>query len=139
MKRDEGSVLVLAIGFMVLVILTATTAVDIASMWVTRSALDAMSDGAALAGAQAIDVSRVYAVGVGDRLRIDPAGARSRVHAYVAAARLQAPDVSIVAIEVRDTSVKVTLKAPSRLPFGYLLAGESTLVRSAARGVNDVR
>jgi Putative Flp pilus-assembly TadE/G-like len=116
---DDGSVLLLVVGMVVLLVLLVTVVVDVTALFLARKDLLAAADGAALAGAQAVDAERLYTDGVGaGPLPLDPAEAERAARAYVAdtgvghgLARL---DVEVVAT---GTTVTVRLEGIARLPF----------------------
>lgn len=83
LRRDDGSILVLSLGFIVICILALAVVVDASTVFLARRALQAQADGAALAGAQAIDLGAYYADGAASRIRLDPAGIRSAVERHV--------------------------------------------------------
>ena len=61
MRQDEGSILVLSLGFIVVCILAVAVVVDASAMFLERRSLQARADSAALAGAQAVDLTDYYA------------------------------------------------------------------------------
>jgi Flp pilus assembly protein TadG len=83
MLRDEGGqvavlVVVMALGLMAMAGLVA----DGGSLFAARRNLQALADGAARAGAMAIDVGEFRSSG-GTVVRLDPAAARRRAEAYL--------------------------------------------------------
>ena len=54
-------------------------------LWLQRRSLQATLDGAALAGAQSVDLPTVYAGGAHGDLRLNATSARAAVRTYVAA------------------------------------------------------
>ena len=56
MRQDEGSILVLSLGFIVVCILAVAVVVDASAMFLERRSLQARADSAALAGAQAVKI-----------------------------------------------------------------------------------
>lgn len=139
--RDDGSIMVLAIGMTVVVAAMLTVAVNIAAVWEQRTALNSLADGAALAGAQAVDRDAVFTQGLGAQLVLDPPQARRRVRAYVARAAGASGlgDVTVERIVVERTAVVVTLRADARAPFGYFLPDAASSLRATARGINKLR
>lgn len=116
---DQGSVLILTIGFAVLLMLFIAVVVDSSKLFLTRRGLASLADGAAVAAAQDVDVATIYRSPSGEALPLLAARARADVDAYV---RRTAPetgltDVQIVATEVVGTDVRVTLTARSMLPL----------------------
>ena len=142
MTRDEeGSVLVLGIGLTVVVAAMLTVAVNIAVLWEQRTSLNSLADGAALAGAQAVDRSAVFTQGLEAALVLDPPEARRRVREYInrAARSSGLAGVTVERITVERTAVTVTLTAPPRAPFGYFMPSQPRQLRATARGINRLR
>ncbi len=115
---DEGSVLVLSLGFIVICILALGVVVDASTVFLARRALQAQADSAALAGAQAIDLGAYYADGAASRIRLDPSGIRSAVERHV---RRDPGDARLTAVSLRDDIVLVSMTDRVRPPFsGWL-------------------
>jgi hypothetical protein len=117
-RRDEGSILVLSLGFIVICILALAVVVDASTVFLARRALQAQADGAALAGAQAIDLGAYYADGASSRIRLDPAGIRGAVERHV---RRDPGSGRLTSVSLRDDVVAVTMADRVRPPFsGWL-------------------
>ena len=131
---DRGSVLPLIIGLVAIVITLVTVVTDVGSLWLQWRALQATADGAALAGAQAVDLRTVYAHGARGVLPLDPASARQSVRAFLAAApeakRLNGFRLSSVRLTTGTVQVRVTSTA--RLPFLSALSGRGITIVAEA-------
>ena len=129
------------IGLAIATLMVFTTSANIAAIWGTRNYLDGIADGAALAGAQAIDTNSVYVNGLGSNLVLSEPLARTRVEQYVVAsgARIQTANFKVKSIRVTGRSVTVAVQAEPRLPFGYLLPVSRPVVVSAAKAINKVQ
>lgn len=115
---DDGSILVLSLGFIVICILALAVVVDASSVFLARRALQAQADAAALAGAQAIDLDAYYAEGAASRIRLDPAGIRAAVERHV---RRDPGRGHLASISLRDDMVLVSMSDRVRPPFsGWL-------------------
>jgi len=115
---DDGSILVLSLGFIVICILALAVVVDASSVFLARRALQAQADAAALAGAQAIDLDAYYAEGAASRIRLDPAGIRAAVERHV---RRDPGQGHLASISLRDDMVLVSMSDRVRPPFsGWL-------------------
>jgi hypothetical protein len=115
---DEGSILVLSLGFIVICILALAVVVDASTVFLARRALQAQADTAALAGAQAIDVDAYYSGGADTRIRLDPAGIRTAVERHV---RRDPGDGRLTAVSLRNDIVLVSMTDRVRPPFsGWL-------------------
>jgi hypothetical protein len=115
---DEGSILVLSLGFIVICILALAVVVDASSVFLARRALQSQADAAALAGAQAIDLGAYYASGAAPRIVLDPTGIRAAVERHV---RRDPGDARLTGIALRDDVVLVSMTDRVRPPFsGWL-------------------
>ena len=134
-RGDDGSVLPLVIGVVVLVLMLLTVVTDTGVLWLQRRSLQATVDGAALAGAQAVDLAAVYAGGAHGDLRLDPGSARSAVRTYAAAvpsSRLLS-SFRVTTIRVSVATVTVRAQAVARPPFLAWLTGRGvTMVAEAS-------
>ena len=126
-QREEGSVLILTIGFAVVIMLLVAVVVDASKLFLTRRALASVADGAAVSAAQDVDPSAVYASPSGEALPLSPAKVTADVQAYVrrAAAETGLTDLRVVAVGVLGPDVTVTLSARSVLPLVGLVVGPS--------------
>lgn len=117
-RRDEGSILILSLGFIVICILALAVVVDASSVFLARRSLQAQADAAALAGAQAIDLDAYYSSGASPRIRLDPRRIRSAVERQV---RRDPGDARLVSVSLRDDVVIVAMRDRVRPPFsGWL-------------------
>ena len=115
---DDGSILVLSLGFIVICILALAVVVDASTVFLARRALQSQADAAALAGAQAIDVDAYYSGGADARIRLDPAGIRRAVERHV---RRDPGDGRLAAVSLRNDIVLVAMTDRVRPPFsGWL-------------------
>ncbi len=131
---DAGSVLPLVIGVVVLVVSLVTVVTDVSVLWLQRRSLQATVDGAALAGAQAVDLRTVYAGGARGDLPLDPPAVRAAVRAYVSAVPSARRLVSfrVTAVRVSGATVTVRAQALARPPFLSWLTGSGVTVVAEA-------
>lgn len=116
--RDKGSILVLSLGFIVICILALAVVVDASTVFLARRALQSQADGAALAGAQAIDLEAYYARGASARIELDASGIRAAVERH---ARRDPGDGRLTGVTLRGDVVEVTMTDRVRPPFsGWL-------------------
>lgn len=130
MKRDEGSVLLLAIGAVVVAALAALVIFDASSLYMRKTALLTHADNVAIAAAQAIDVDALYQ----GEFRLDPASAVRVAHSAVAGtidARLR--DIRLEQIDVAATEVQVTLSAAVPAPLSRIAGVRTVRIRASAR------
>ena len=134
LRDDEGSVLLLGIGLVVVCLLAMVIVVDASSAFLQRRALMSLADGAALAGAQAIDLDHYYAHGASTGTRLSSAGVAAAARAHLASA---GSEVTIEQIATDGVQVRVRLSAPVRLPF--LGLGRTEVVRAQGSARLDYR
>ncbi len=122
--RDDGVVSVLILGYTVLVLLLISVVAGASAVHLQRERLIALSDGAALDAADALDVSSYYVDGARPDARGMPltdAGVAASVSAYLArspqAARLDGLAVIAPTGSPDGRSAVVSLQARARLPI----------------------
>jgi Flp pilus assembly protein TadG len=81
--REEGSILILAIGFLVIAMLLVWAVLDASAVFLDRRDLADAADGAALDAAQEVDLDAIYAHGVGVDLPLDPTAVDRELAAWV--------------------------------------------------------
>ena len=129
-ESEEGSILVLVVGTVVLLAMLSAVVVDAGRLYLSRRALDGVTDAAALAGAQAIDLDAVYDGRGGRDLVLDEPAVRAAVAQYLETADAEGAvrGFRVTAIEVGDEEVTVRTTATVRLPFvGPFTGGSSTV------------
>lgn len=127
---DRGSALILGIGLLVVCLTGVAVLADASVALLQRQRLLALADGAALAGAQAIDLDAYYARGATESTALDPGAADAAVRRHLAAAAVA--ETRLVAVASDGTDVLVTLAGPIRTPFlGALVDGEITVASRA--------
>jgi uncharacterized membrane protein len=135
LRDDEGSILLLTLGFAVIALALVLVVADASKVFLTRRSLVSAADGAALAGVQTLDRKAFYAGKGGDDLPLDADAAVAAVNAYVADAGLddEYVDFEVVDVQVDAGEVTVTLRARSRLPFGaYVGRPDGVVVEATA-------
>jgi uncharacterized membrane protein len=116
---EQGSVLLLILGLVVLAGLFVTIVIDVSALFLQRRELIAAADGAALAGAQAIDEEALYTSGLPEEgaLVLDQSRARSAVLDYLTNNGLTNDYPSLeIRVDTTPTTVSVRLSATVRLP-----------------------
>jgi len=116
---DNGSVLLLVLGLVVLAALFVTVVMDVSALFLDRRELIAAADGAALAGAQAVDEAELYTKGLPESgpLTLDQARARAAVNSYLATTGLLTRyEGLVVEIDTTSSTVSVRLQATVQLP-----------------------
>ena len=140
-RGDGGSVLLLGVGLVVACGLAVTVLADVSSALIQRQRLLALADGAALAGAQAIDLPSYYAEGATQSTRLDPRQVAAAVREHLEESGGNALDgLHTERVSADSGSVTVALTAPLDLPFFDDLLPQDIEVESTARlGYRDYR
>ena len=140
MRRDDGTVLITALGGVLVVLLVTLVLADTSNLFMRRAALLTVADNAALAAANAVDVAAIYNAGVGDALPLDPQAARALAQAAVDGvddARLT--DVRLEAVQVEAGAVEVTVSAAVPALISGLATDGSVRIRATAAAVMPTR
>ena len=135
MKRDEGSVLLLVIGFAGLLLMLVAVVADVSAVVLAKRSVASAADGAAVSAAQALDLDALYARGLDSgRIPLDEASAGTRVAAYEAQAAQSQPGLELVVDITPDgTTAVVRGVRMVDLPFGRMLGFEPVRVEAEAR------
>ena len=131
-RRDErGQMSLMIIGFMLVVMMAIAAVTDASAAYLQHSGLATVADGAALAGADALDEDLVYQQGLGDEPTLDPALAEERIRAYlrVTGAYDRFPGLRWVP-RVTGNQVVVQVSAPLDLPLNVPGAQGTALITS---------
>ena len=131
---DEGSILLLTLGFAIVAMALVLVVTDASKVFLTRRSLVSAADAAALAGAQSLDREQFY-TGKTDTLPLDATAAADAVRTYIDDADLAQTytDFELVSVEVADGEVTVTVRARSLLPFGsYVGHPDGVVVEATA-------
>ena len=116
MRRDEGSVLLLVIGFAGIMLVMVAVVADVSAVVLAKRSVATAADGAAVSAAQALDLDAVYDRGLGEQLPLSTGDAGARVAAYEAQARGQQPGLRLV-LRLEERTAVVTGSRTVRLPF----------------------
>lgn len=127
--REQGSIMVLTLGFVVVCILAVAVVVDASSVFLQRRSLQAAVDSAALTGAQAIDLDDYFARGAADGVRLDPVAVNVAVRGFLAGV----DGVRFESVRIEGDEVVVRARSRVRPPFsGWLTpSGAHTLTAEA--------
>jgi hypothetical protein len=137
--RDErGQISVMIIGFVLIVMITIAAVTDASAAYLRHSGLDTVADGAALAGADALDEQMVYAQGLGESPTLDRALAEQRIEDYLRStgAYRRFPGLSVQA-RITDNTVVVEVTATLHLPLAVPGAQRSARIRSTGAAELD--
>lgn len=133
MRSERGSVLLFGVGLIGVCLLAIAVVADVSAAFLQRRALTALADGAALAGAQAIDLDTYYAQGATVGTALNPEGVATAVRSYLATgdATRHFPGFRIERIDSGSHIVDVAVQAPARLMFFPEVAGPIRVVGRA--------
>ncbi|MDP9465891.1 MAG: pilus assembly protein TadG-related protein [Actinomycetota bacterium] len=116
MTRDEGSVLLLVIGFAGILLTLVAVVADVSAVVLAKRSLASAADGAAVSAVQALDLDAVYDEGLGDQIPLSTGDARARVAAYEGQMRRQQLGLRLV-VRLEGRTAVVTGSRVVRLPF----------------------
>jgi uncharacterized membrane protein len=133
-RDDDGTVLSLVIGAVVIVLSLVTVVTDVGVLWLQRRSLQATLDGAALAGAQSVDLPTVYAGGANGDLRLNATSARAAVRTYLAAVPSSKQPTSFRVTQVRVVTTTITVRgtAVAHPPFLSWITGSGVTITAQA-------
>jgi len=112
MREESGQVAVLVVVMALGLMAIAGLVADGGSMFAARRDLQGLADGAARAGAMAVDVNEFRASG-GRMVRLDPETARQRAEAYLVASGFTGSEV----VQANQQTVIVTVKEEKPTSF----------------------
>ncbi|MCU1432474.1 MAG: Protein of unknown function rane [Actinotalea sp.] len=131
---DEGTVLVLLLGFTAVLLLMVAVVVNVSSVILAKRGLASAADGAAVAAAQELDLDAVYARGLGERIPLDPQRVGGRVEQYEREAEPGQPGLELRGdVSPDGTTAVVRAVRLVELPFGRILGFEPVRVQAEAR------
>ena len=131
-RRDDGTVLVLVIGFAFLLVIMVAVVVNVSAVVLAKRAVASAADGAAISAAQSLDVEALYRQGLREQVPLSLAEARGRVATYSTQAEVSQPGLALV-VRVDGRTAVVTATRTVRLPFPVPGSTASVLVESVAR------
>ncbi len=131
-RRDDGTVLVLVIGFAFILVVMVAVVVNVSAVVLAKRGVASAADGAAVSAAQSLDVEALYRDGLRQQLPLNLAEARGRVATYNAQAEAQQPGLALV-VRLDGRTAVVTATRTVRLPFPVPGSTGSVLVESVAR------
>ena len=132
---DEGTILVLLLGFTAVLLLMVAVVVNVSSVILAKRGVVSAADGAAVSAAQSLDLDALYAGGLATgRIPLDAREAAGRVAAYQAGAQSGQPGLRLRLARIDDgTTVVVQGVRMVELPFGRLLGFRPVRVEAEAR------
>jgi uncharacterized membrane protein len=133
-EDDEGSILILTLGYAILAIAVILVCVDATSLYLAQKRLDALADAAALAGA---DGFTLVVEGGEPRAQLTSASVREQADAIVAAV---GPTAVVVEADTPDgVSARVTVAAAWRPPIVALFVPDGVALEATATSRTALR
>lgn len=130
--REQGTVTVMTIGFLVLIALLTVVVVDSSAAFLERQRLNNLADGAALAAADGLDEAGFYA---GRSIVLDPGEARQLVGDYLAGEGIRTVDVATDGDTVSvylERDLDLVLAPPGWAPSTTIVAEATSQLRRAS-------
>ncbi|CUR59516.1 conserved exported hypothetical protein [metagenome] len=136
-RAEHGQVSLMIVGFMLVIVLVIAAITDASAAYLQHSGLDTVADGAALAGADALDAQVAYAGGVGDTPALDARLAEARIRDYLATTRAHERFSGLtVHSSVVDNTIVVRVQARLDLPLPLPGTEDSAII--AATGAAEL-
>lgn len=134
-RDDEGTVLVLLLGFTAVLLLLVAVVVNVSAVVLAKRGVVSAADGAAVSAAQSLDLEALYAGGLSTgRVPLDEGEAAARVAAYASDAQDGQPGLQLRLARVdAGTTVVVQGLRMVELPFGRILGFAPVRVEAEAR------
>jgi uncharacterized membrane protein len=134
-RDDDGTILVLVLGFVAVLLLMVAVVVNVSVVILAKRGLVSAADGAAVTAAQSLDLETLYAGGLSEEgIPLDTGLAVQRVAEYEAVAAVGQPGLQLVLDRIDGgTTVVVRGVRPVPLPFGRMLGSRPVLVEAEAQ------
>ena len=135
LQDDEGTILVLLLGFTAVLLLMVAVVVNVSAVILAKRGVVSAADGAAVSAAQALDLDALYGGGLASgRIPLDARDAAGRVAAYQAGAQAGQPGLQLRVARIEGgTTVVVRGSRVIELPFGQILGFRPVTVEAEAR------
>lgn len=131
---DEGSVLILTLGYAILALMTVLVCVDATSLYLAQKRLDALADAAALAGADGFTLQVVE-----DEPRAELTSSQVREQAAALVSQI-APEALLVSAGTPDgVSARVTVAGQWHPPVLTLFVPEGVALEATATSRTALR
>ena len=132
-EGDDGTILVLVLGFTALLLVLVAVVVDVSAVILAKRGASSAADGAAIAASQQLDQSAVYSNGLGSAIPLSADDVRDVVAAYGERAAEAQHGLELSAdLDATQTTATVTARREVRLPFsGWLGIGSVTVTAVA--------
>jgi Flp pilus assembly protein TadG len=132
-QGDDGTILVLVLGFTALLLVLVAIVVDVSAVILAKRGAASAADGAAIAASQQLDETSVYANGLGEAIPLSLDEVREIVAVYAARAAEGQQGLQMTAgLDAGQTTATVTATREVRLPFSGWLGVRSVTVTAVA-------
>jgi Flp pilus assembly protein TadG len=130
---DDGTILVLVLGFAAVLLLLVAVVVDVSAVILAKRGAASAADGAAVAAAQQLDQNAVYQNGLTDAIPLSPAAVDDVVSTFAQRAAQSQQGLQLAAsLDPTQTTATVVATRDVRLPFtGWLGIGQVTVTAVA--------
>lgn len=135
-RGDDGTVLLLVVGFAVVLMALVGVVVDVTAVLLAKRGVASAADGAAVAAAQQLDEEAFYAGGVAGRVPLSPQQVAATVAQYAAATGQ--PGLQLQGAVEGGTTAVVRAQRVVPLPVSGWLAQDAVTVRAVARARSPV-
>lgn len=134
LRAERGSMIPLALGFLIITTTLLTVVTDVGSMWLARRSLQAAVDGAALAGSREVDLAAIYSGRSRGPLLLDAPAAASAVRRFLAQDPSSHGFRSLHLTQVRVTGSTISVRAQATIapPFLSLLNSGQVVIAAQA-------
>lgn len=130
-RDDDGTVLLLTLGFAAVLLLAVGVVVNVSAVILAKRAVASAADGAAVSAVQSLDLPALYARGLPGAVPLGAAEAAARVEAYRSDAAVTQPGL-LMRVRLEGNEAVVEAVRTVRPPFPVLGTGPVE-VRSVAR------
>jgi hypothetical protein len=132
-QGDDGTILLLVLGFTALLLVLVAVVVDVSAVILAKRGAASAADGAAIAASQQLDREAVYANGLGEAIPLSPDDVRQVVAVYAERAAEAQQGLELAAdLDAAQTTATITARREVRLPFsGWLGIGSVTVTAVA--------
>jgi uncharacterized membrane protein len=132
-QGDDGTILLLVLGFTALLLVLVVVVVDVSAVILAKRGAASAADGAAIAASQQLDQEAVYANGLGEAIPLSPGDVRQVVAVYAERAAEAQQGLELAAdLDAAQTTATITARREVRLPFsGWLGIGSVTVTAVA--------
>jgi Flp pilus assembly protein TadG len=132
-RGDDGTILLLVLGFTALLLVLVAVVVDVSAVILAKRGAASAADGAAIAALQQLDQAAVYENGLGEAIPLSIDDVRQVVAVYAERAAEGQSGLELAAdLDATQTTATVTARREVRLPFSGWLGLSTVTVTAVA-------